>query len=207
MMNAMIRPISMASHTQKVAFVSLFLAVTAVVMSFGVPTASPALASAKSSWFSGQLDNGEIRGYRWAVGVKIEKRAPLHRACALTSMVEPPREDVPYVEAEDASDCGGLSSPSDFIASTVFFGSGSGRVAILGLIFRPVVRRATFVLDTGERLRLGTLAPRIKNQSVRGIPRFRYLSVPFEGDYCVHRVMLFDERDKLVSSEARSFCS
>lgn len=177
---------------------------SAVVLSVLV---SPAAAgTGEVSWFHVEMERGEAKGYHWAVGAKGLKHQPLSKICTQISMVEPPRDDVPYFEGRDATDCGFLVRPSDSIASTDSLGSGMARVAVTEVFYRPIVRKVTFILATGERRVFRRRIPRIPNRVARGIPIFRYLVAPFEGEVCIRRVVTFDGRARLVSSEGRPPC-
>lgn len=167
---------------------------------------SPGAAGSKVSWFHAMLKRGETKGYHWAVGVKGRKHEPLSEICAQISMVEPPRDDAPYVEGRDATDCGRLRQPSDSVSSTDSFGSGVSRVAVLEVVYRPIVRKVTFILATGERRVFRPHPPDVPNRAARGIPIFRYLVAPLEGETCIRRVATFDGRGRVVSNEARPRC-
>ncbi|HEX6151940.1 MAG TPA: hypothetical protein VFZ19_00310, partial [Solirubrobacterales bacterium] len=106
----------------------------------------------KARWYSLSLESGETSGgYRWGVGAKGPKDKPLREVCAMAGMIEPPQPDKPYVEGTDGAVCGELRSPEESMMETAGFGSGKSRVAAFVGIYRPVVRKVTFVLDSGER--------------------------------------------------------
>lgn len=164
------------------------------------------MAAGKAGWFQIILEQGEVSGYHWAVGVKGPKHVQLSQVCAELSMVEPPQDDAPYVEERDATDCSWLKQPADSVFGTESFGSGQSRVAVYEAVYRPIVRKVTFVLDTGERKVFLPRVPEISHRSARGIPAFRYFAAPFEGETCIRRVATFDRAGKVVSNEARPPC-
>ncbi len=160
----------------------------------------------KGKWFQVTLETGETEEFKWAVGAKGPGHEPLGRICALASLVEPPQENQPFVEGNDAVGCGSLSTSKDSVAASPAFGSGDSRLAILATLFRPAVRKVSFVLDTGEERVLRTRMGKIPNRSARGVPRFRYLTVPFKGPACIRKVTLFDGNDRVIFREARPPC-
>lgn len=171
-------------------------------------TGSPnALGDAtKGRWYQLTLETGETEGYKWAVGAKGPKHEPLDRICALASLIEPPQEDQPFVEGNDAAGCGNLSTSMDSVAASPALGSGASRMTILATLFRPAVREVSLVLDTDERLVLRTHMGKVANRSARGVPPFRYLAIPFKGPTCIRKVTLIDGNDKVISHEARPPC-
>lgn len=169
--------------------------------------ATDVLAGAtKGRWYQVTLETGETEGFKWAVGAKGPGHQPLGMICALASLVEPPQEGQPFVEGDDAVGCGSLSTSMDSVAASPALGSGDSRLAILATLFRPVVRKVSFVLDTGEERVFRTRMGKIPNRSARGVPRFRYLAVPFKGPTCIRKVALFDGNDRAISREARPPC-
>jgi hypothetical protein len=175
-------------------------------LALGLLFSHGAAASGKVGWFQIKLEQGEVNGYHWVVGAKGPKHRPLSRICAELSMVEPPQEGAPYVEGRDATNCSRLRPPIHSVFGTEAFGSGPSRVAVFEGLYRPIVRKVTFVLATGERRVFLPRVPKIPNQSARGIPSFRYFAAPFEGETCVRRVATFDGAGKIVSNEARPPC-
>jgi hypothetical protein len=181
--------------------------VGALALSLLVFLVSPAVAgTGKARWFQVTLERGETKGYRWAVGAKGPKSEPLGRICTQLSMVEPPQEDVPYVEGSDSTECGRLKTPTDSISGTDSFGSGQSRVTVLEVVYRPIVRKVTLILATGERRVFRPSTPQIPNRVDRGIPVFRYLVSPFEGETCIRRVATFDGSGGIVSNEVSPPC-
>jgi hypothetical protein len=110
-----------------------------------------ATATGETDWFQIKLEQGEVNGYHWAVGVKGPKHRPLSQICAELSMVEPPQEGAPYVEERDATDCSSFRQSIHSVFGTESFGSGPSRVTVLEALYRPIVRKVTFVLAGGER--------------------------------------------------------
>jgi hypothetical protein len=163
-------------------------------------------AAGKVSWFKVKLEQGEVNGYRWAVGVKGPKHRPLGQICAELSMVEPPQDGAPYFEERDPTSCSRLKQATDSVFGTAAFRSGQSRVAVFEALYRPIVRKVTFVLATGERRVFLPRVPKIPDRSARGIPTFRYFATSFEGETCVRRVATFDGAGKIISSEARPPC-
>ena len=162
--------------------------------------------SPKGQWFQAKLASGEIEGYRWSVGVKGPKHAPLSQICAEISMVEPPRDDVPYVEGRDATDCGQLKQATDAVSSTISFGSGESEVTVREVIYRPLVDKVTVIFDTGDQRDYQTRKPRLSNMKGRGIPSFRYVVVPFGAGMCVRRIIALDRMGGVVSKRPGSPC-
>jgi hypothetical protein len=165
-----------------------------------------AAAASKVRWFQTTLEQGQVSGYHWAVGVKGPKHRPLSQVCAQLSMVELPQNGAPYVEGGSSTLCGRLKRPTDSVLGTESFGSGRSRVAVLEAVYRPIVRKVTFVLATGERKVFLPRIPKIPNRSARGIPIFRYFVASFEGETCVRRVTTFDQLGGVVSNEAEPPC-
>lgn len=174
--------------------------VCTLVLGFLMPRAGADTGKAgKVSWFDLTLERGEINGYHWAVGAKGQRTQPLKRICAEVAMVEPPKEGADYVEGGNSTECGRLEHPADSVVGTESAGSGQSRVTVLEALFRPVVRKVTFVLSTGERRTLPSRAPQTPNRAANGIPPFRFVVFPFEGETCIRRVATFDGRGHLVS--------
>lgn len=165
-----------------------------------------ATGATKDRWYQVGLDTGETDRYRWAVGAKGPKHEPLNKICALASLTEPPQEDKPFVEGTDAVTCGSLATPMDSLAASPAFGSGDSRLVLLAVLYRPTVREVAFLLDTGERKVFQSRMVDVPNRRARGIPRFRYLVAPFQGETCIRKVTLFDGNGKAIYSEARPSC-
>ena len=158
-------------------------------------------------WFSAKLSTGsDSVGYRWAVGAKGPAGAPLDRICVSVSLVEPPREELEVVEAEDATYCGRLMSASDNVNSSVSSLVRNPGLTVTAGVFRPRVRRVTFVFGTGERETYLPAIPDLHNRGPRGIPVFRYLVATWEGKPCIRRVVTFDAAGDVLANDRRS-CS
>jgi hypothetical protein len=160
----------------------------------------------RTASFQVALAQGEIKGYSWALGVKGAKSQKMSEICALSSMIEPPRPDGVPVDGRDATDCGSLSRPEDRVSTSAAFAADSGRIAVFGALFRPIVRKVTFILETGERKVYRTQPPGIQNRLARHIPNFRFVVFTVEGELCVRRLITFDAMGQAVSSERRPAC-
>jgi hypothetical protein len=157
-------------------------------------------------WYQVGLATGEVEGYQWAVGAKGMKHEPLAEICALASLTEPPNDGVDFVEGTDATICGKLMTPMESVVASPAFGSGESRLVILAAIYRPIVRRVTFFLNTGGRRVFQTRLAKVPNRRAKGIPRFRYLVAPFKGETCVRKISTFDGNGNLVHDELRPSC-
>jgi hypothetical protein len=160
----------------------------------------------KVSWFNVTLKRGEISGYHWAVGAKGQRNRPLRHMCAEVSMVEPPQEGTDYVEGGNSTECGRLEHPNDSVVGTESFGSGQSRVTVLEAVFRPVVRKVTFLLSTGERKTFLARVAQIPHRATKGIPTFRFVVFPFEGEACIRGVAMFDGKGRVVSRQVSAPC-
>lgn len=185
---------------------AVMLVAIAGALTLSVLVSQAAAGTSKDRWFQAALEQGEINGYHWAVGVKGPKDEPLSHICAQLSMVEPPQEDAPYVEGGSSTECGRLKRPVDAVSGTESFGSEASRVTVLEMVYRPIVRKVTFILATGERWVYRPDVPEIPNRAERGIPIFRYIVVPFEGEVCVRCVTTFDGKGRVLSNEGSPRC-
>jgi hypothetical protein len=174
----------------------VFLALTFLVMCAATASGN------RNQWFRVSLDHGEVDGFRWAVGAKGLSDEPLKNLCGLASLVAPPKEDAPFVEREDAVECGRLSTPSNSVWSSASFSAGSSRVEIVEVLFRPIVRRVVLTFSTGERKVFLLKAPSIQDQGRRAIPSFRFLAVFLQADSCIRRMIAFDVEGKRVLAGA-----
>jgi hypothetical protein len=182
------------------------VAVALIILTMGALGSKAAAGSPRVQWFQAKLASGEINGYRWSVGAKGRMHEPLSQICTQISIVEPPRDDVPYVEGSDATDCGRLNLPTDAVSSTDSLGAGESGVTVLETIYRPLVRKVTIVFATGKRKVYRTRVPQLSNRADRGIPMFRYIAVSFNGEDCIGRVIAFDGRGRVVSNQTRPPC-
>ena len=179
----------MVAHSRKiVALIAAIVAIGALTVG-GVHHAEGA---GNDPWYEINLEIGEVDGYGWAVGARGPEGRPLDRICAMVSVVEPLRPDAPYVEGNDSVVCGSLARPVRWVAADAGFGSGDSSLTVLSVLFRPAVDKAILVFSTGERKVLRPRMAKIRDRQARGIPRFRYLAVPFKGDGRLRKVMLFD---------------
>jgi hypothetical protein len=184
--------------------------VTLVVATFASPTTQvlgeSSTPASGGSWYRVGLDQGEWQGYHWAVGAAGPKHEPLGEICALISVIEPPQEGSPYVEASDAKVCGSLpdATVSNVLGETL--GSGASKQILVAALYRPIVRKVTFVLDTGERKVYFPRTPRIPNRVAKGIPAFRYLVTSSDGETCTRRMTTFDGKGDVIWNEARPPC-
>lgn len=183
---------------------------TMVVLLFvGLMTVVPsAMATGGSGqWFQVGTARGTIEGYGWSAGAKGIKGKQVGRVCSELSIVEPPREGAPYVEGQDATDCGELKSLSDSVEANVSYGSGASLVGALQVLYRPGIKKVNIVLGSGRRMSLRPHIYRDSSTAAAGIPAFRYLVVPLEaGDLCVKRLTAFDGRGRIASKQNRPPC-
>jgi hypothetical protein len=122
-------------------------------------------------------------------------------------MVEPPREDVPYVEGHDATDCGELKRLSDSVETNVSYGVGKSLVGVFQILYRPGVRKVKIVVGSGRRIWLRPHIYPDPSATQDDIPAFRYLVVPLKaGDLCVLRLTAFDGHRRIVSKQNRPPC-
>lgn len=184
----------------------LWTATLAAVGLLGALSANAMGGSSSGRWYRAALEQGETREFRWAVGVKGPKHEPLREICGQVGMIEPPQDDSPYVEGRDATDCGSLVRATASVAPSVAFGSGPSRLTVLATLYRPIVRKVTFTLSTGERRVYRPRVPEIPNRLKRGIPLFRYLVASFDGETCIRRITTFDGNGRVVWNEARPPC-
>ena len=187
----------------------VFLWVVAVATTLGLLgalSANVVEGSSSGRWYQAALDQGETRSYHWTAGVKGPKYEPLKEICAQVGMVEPLKDDSIYAEGREATDCGSLLSARDSVAPSVAFGSGASKLTVLATLYRPKVRKVTFVLSTGERRVYIPRMPKIPNQRMRGIPVFRYMVASLDGETCIRRVTTLDGKGGIVSNEGRPSC-
>lgn len=165
----------------------------------------PAVAHGEG-WSRVVLEQGEAQSYRWSVGAKAPAFEPLDQICAQVGIVSPPQPDVPYAEGNDVSICGRLRKSSDSVVSSTKLGSGETRVTLFVALYRPAVRKVTFILGTGERkvyrpaVAMDTAGP------AKGMPVFRYLVASFEGETCIRRVTTSDLSGDVIDDEKKFSC-
>lgn len=185
-------------------------ALVSALVAVGIVTlggAYDATGAGAGRWYEINLEAGEVDGYGWAAGAKGPKREPLDEICATVSVVEPLRPDAPYAEGSDSVVCGSLSRPMDWVAAESGFGSGDSSLMVLTVLYRPVVRKATFLLGTGERRVFSPRMAKVRNRQARGIPGFRYVVAPFRGETCIRKVTLFDRKGVIIDSAAWQSCN
>lgn len=189
--------------------IAIMLGFFAMAFSYlgGAPLSADADTSKKARWYSVSLAHGETSGgYRWGVGAKGPKHEPLKEICAMAGMIEPPEPDKPYVEGTDGALCGEIRSPKESMMETAGFGTGESSVTAFVAIYRPAVRKVTFVFDSGERRVYLPQVPQLPNRDERGIPVFRFIADTFEGEPCARRVTTFDGRGGVISHETKKDC-
>jgi hypothetical protein len=189
-------------NTVATARVSVALIVAVMLVS----VLSHSIAGAAPSWYQARLETGETDEYKWSVGAKGPKNAPLNEICALASLLEPPRDEDSFVEGRDSVGCGSLSTREDSVAVSPAFGSGQSRLVLLAVLYRPAVRKVVFVLGSGERRVFRPRMATVTNQRARGIPNFRYLVAPFKGETCIRKVTLIDGKEAVIDREPRPDC-
>lgn len=75
----------------------------------GVPGMSAAEDAGSGEWYEVTLEEGETRGFNWAVGAKGRAHKPLKEICVLATFIAPP-EPIPGGEAT-ISNVGGSRKP------------------------------------------------------------------------------------------------
>jgi hypothetical protein len=166
---------------------------------FGGPSMSEAGDVGGSQWYKVTLEEGETQGFKWTVGAKGRAHVPLKEICVLTAFIAPPEPGVPYGEGDEGSVCGSAKKPTDSTSSGATLGSTG--TSLLAVIYRPVVRKVTFLLSTGKRKVFRTQEPRLLDREKRGIPAFRYLVASFDGGACVRGITTFDGKGQVISKE------
>jgi hypothetical protein len=186
---------------------SLISAVGLALCALAVVLPTPSLGGS-TYWYRVTLAHGKsTEGYKWAVGAKGRKGHALNEICATLSMVEPPRNDVPYVEGTDSTDCGSVRRPAESVASSVSMGQGESALEVVEILYRPIVRKVNLVLNSGEERVLRAKAPEIRNRVKKGIPAFRFVALPLEDDDCIQRVISYDGKGNVVNNEKTETCA
>jgi hypothetical protein len=180
---------------------ALWLAVAAVAVgSAGMLDPAGAAGWQSGGWYQAVLEAGETEGWRWAVGAKGRKHEPLQEICLVVGVIEPLEPGSPEVRAGELSSCGHLRRPTDSVSSTTRLDS-EALTALHATLYRPIVSRVIFVLGTGERRVYRTAAVKVARRVARGIPVFRYLVVPFDGETCIRRIVTHDSRGAVIKNE------
>jgi hypothetical protein len=175
--------------------------------SIEAPLSAGANGAKKVRWYRVLLESGETSsGYRWTVGAKGPKHEPLREICSMTGMTEPPQPDKPYIESHEGELCGLLLLPEESMTISASFGFGESRVTVFASIYRPIVRKVTIVLDSGERRIYLPKVPQIPNRAERGIPVFRYIADVFEGEFCARRTTTFDGQGDVIHNDINGGC-
>lgn len=171
------------------------------LLALGMVASQVVAASSQNRWFQIGLATGETNGYDWSIGAKGARHASLSRICTEISMAEPPRNGVS--EGRDATDCGELKMASDSIVTTESLGPKRSGATVVEAIYRPLIRKVTFVFASGKRAVLSTQSP---NRAGRRIPMFRYVVASFSAGNCVDRIVAFDGKSKVVSRQVGLPC-
>ncbi len=171
------------------------------LLALGLVASQVAVGSSQSKWFQVGLATGETNGYRWSTGAKGPKHQPLSRICTEISMAEPPRDGVS--EGRDSTDCGELKVASDSVVSTESLGPKKSGATVVEAIYRPLIQKVTIVFTSDKRTVLLTQS---SNRIDRGIPMFRYVVASFSAGNCVDRIVAFDGKGRVVSSQANPPC-
>jgi hypothetical protein len=172
------------------------VAVLIAVLSYLALTEAASANGAK--WYQVQLEQGESQGYRWGVGAKVPKGQPLKDICSQAVVIEPPKPDVPYVDSNDLTDCGKLLKPADSVVSSATISSEGSPSTFFVALYRPVVRKVSFLLSTGERKVFWPGVPQVPNRVAMGVPLFRYIVAWFQGA-CVRSTKTFDVSGKVIA--------
>jgi hypothetical protein len=180
--------------------------ITLMILALSALGSQAVAESSKVRWFQAKLASGETEGYHWSVGAKGPKYEPLSQLCTQVSIIEPPRNDVPYVEGQDAADCGRLRVATDAVSSVESLGSNRSGVTVLEALYRPLIRKVAVDLAGGERKFYRTRVPQLSNRSDRGIPMFRYVVASLKGGDCIRRLIAFDGKGKVVSKQTSPPC-
>jgi hypothetical protein len=181
------------------------VAALALVM-LGMIVSLAVAGSLQGKWFQVGLASGETSGYHWSTGAKGLKGKALSRICTEISMVEPPRNGTDVGEGRDSTDCGELKTASDELVTKESLGPKKSGATVLEAIYRPLIRKVTIVFTDGNRTVLTTQAPHIANRARKGIPVFRYAVMSFSSSSCISRIVSFDGKGKVVSSQASPPC-
>jgi hypothetical protein len=160
--------------------------------------------SSQGTWFQVGLTTGQTNGYKWSAGAKGLKGKGLSRICTEISMAEPPRNGTDVGEGRDATDCGELKAASDAVVTKESLGPKKSGITVLEAIYRPLVRKVAIVFAGGKRMALVAQAP--KNGISGGVPAFRYVATSFGAGDCVDRIVAFDGKGKVVSSQVSPPC-
>src|SRR5215207_1663192 len=167
-----------------------------------------AASSLANPWYSATFARGETsNGYRWKMGVSGPKGKSLKTICNIAAVLDPPRDDLPYVESHESKVCSSLGNPRDSAALSISVGSGDSTVTVMEVLYRPVVRKVVLVLDNGDREIFMPAVARIRDRAKRGIPIFRYIIGRFDSETCLRKVITFDKDDHAVHREGRPPCS
>lgn len=162
----------------------------------------------QSHWYHVTVAHGKnTEGYKWSVGAKGRKGHALDEICATLSMVEPPRSEVPYVEGTDSTDCGSVRRPSESVSSSVSMGEGESLIKVVEVLYRPVVRKVSVFLKSGEEKILRLKRPGIANRAKKGIPMFRFFVLSLEDGACIRRLVSYDGQGTLIKSEKTEACT
>jgi hypothetical protein len=166
-----------------------------------------AAGNPRHDWYQVDLQSGETNGVRWSVGAKGQKDEPLKRICVLAAMVEKPQEDnAPYVEGEDGADCGRLLEQTDSVSTSVSLTAGDELSTVIASAYRPVVQKVVAVWSDGARSSYGASMPSQTDRKRRGVPRFKFVVIPFEGGGCITRLIAFDASGTALSKDVRPPC-
>ena len=165
----------------------------------GASSSPEAEGAGGNRWYTAAVEEGETQGYRWSIRVKGPKGEPLRRLCVLAGFIAPPKPDVPYAEGDNSQVCGEVVMPTDSVLMSATLGSSG--TTFLVAVYRPLVRKVSFLLSTGQRRVFRPHLPHVPNRAARGIPRFRFVVATFDRGACVRRVTTFDGRGDVVSRE------
>lgn len=152
-----------------------------------------------NNWYRVVLQSGTVDGYEWAVGAKGPRHEPLSEICGLVAIVDLATAEDPYPEATSSEGCSTVERPAESVVENASMGSGESRLLVLAAFFRPAVRKAILVFSTGERKVLRPLMAKISGRQAKGVPQFRYLAVPFEGEARLRKTLLFDGKGNAIN--------
>jgi hypothetical protein len=178
----------------------------AVIVAAGLTCgfALPVSGADHPRWYKAHLTMGEESGgYRWFLDAKGPAHSGLETICASVSLIEPPREDLEVIEAEDATYCGPLAHGSDSVLSSVSSLTGEPGLTVVAGLYRPSIRKVTILLGSGKRSSHLPVIPDLPNRYARGIPVFRYFAAVLEGTPCIRRVLAFDGAGTVLSIQRR----
>lgn len=181
---------------------SVLIAVAAIV------SATPLYSHAEgkgSSWYRVPLKSGEADGgYQWSASATGPKGHSLRRICVHLSIAEPSREGLP-VEGEESAGCGRLKGPKDSVSASGVYGSGESATKILGVAYRPIVRKVVLELSSGRQVYFPTI-PIALSRTRHNVPMFRYIVAFLDKNECLRRITTYGESETVIAVDRETQC-